>query len=194
MCMWKLCVCACAHVCMCQAGGASSAPGETSPTPAPNTCCAPLQRLFAVGMFQVGRASIPKPAAHSLEDLDSVQRVLLHRSVLGRGIRRKTSLRSRGGWQGEGRPFLPGSCRERLLGFFSVRSFGWELSPSLHPFQNRVPRIHPIWSRGVYLRAGPGYPLHCKIHHFLTIHGGEKPSCSFNTSKLSPELKKKKKS
>ncbi|KAM6147964.1 protein inturned isoform 2-T2 [Erethizon dorsatum] len=29
-------------------------------------------------MFQVGRASIPKPAPRNLEDLDSVQRVLLH--------------------------------------------------------------------------------------------------------------------
>lgn len=32
-------------------------------------------------MFQVGRVSIPKPAPRNLEDLDSVQRVLLHRSV-----------------------------------------------------------------------------------------------------------------
>lgn len=33
-------------------------------------------------MFQgSGRSSIPKPAPRNLEDLDSVQRVLLHRSV-----------------------------------------------------------------------------------------------------------------
>ncbi|GAB5570515.1 protein inturned isoform X2 [Prionailurus iriomotensis] len=32
-------------------------------------------------MFQVGRSSIPKPAARNLEDLDSVQRVLLHSDV-----------------------------------------------------------------------------------------------------------------
>uniref|UniRef100_A0A667GVA6 Protein inturned n=1 Tax=Lynx canadensis TaxID=61383 RepID=A0A667GVA6_LYNCA len=32
-------------------------------------------------MFQVGRSSIPKPAPRNLEDLDSVQRVLLHSDV-----------------------------------------------------------------------------------------------------------------
>ncbi|XP_058577412.1 protein inturned isoform X3 [Neofelis nebulosa] len=32
-------------------------------------------------MFQVGRSSIPKPAPQNLEDLDSVQRVLLHSDV-----------------------------------------------------------------------------------------------------------------
>lgn len=98
-------------------------PGQAAPRAPRERPRRPLRLIPAVrlcsdsqvGMFQVGRASIPKPAAHSLEDLDSVQRVLLHRSVLGRGIRRKTSLRSRGGWRGEGRPFLPGSCRERLF-------------------------------------------------------------------------------
>lgn len=48
----------------------------------------------SVDMFHVGRASVPSPAPRNLEDLDSVQRVLLHRSVL-RGL-------------GRGRPLSPG--------------------------------------------------------------------------------------
>lgn len=57
----------------------------------------PVLRLRSdsqVGMFQVVRSSIPKAASRNLEDLDSVQRVLFHRSVLGRGIWGKTALRS----------------------------------------------------------------------------------------------------
>ncbi|XP_068398112.1 uncharacterized protein [Eschrichtius robustus] len=46
-------------------------------------CACYLLRALAaesqVGMFQVGRSSLPKPAARNLEDLDSVQRVLFHR-------------------------------------------------------------------------------------------------------------------
>ncbi|CAK7316238.1 hypothetical protein VULLAG_LOCUS19597 [Vulpes lagopus] len=34
-------------------------------------------------MFRAGRSSLPTPAPRSLEDLDSVQRVLFHRSVRG---------------------------------------------------------------------------------------------------------------
>lgn len=61
-------------------------------------------------MFQGGsRTSIPKPAPRNLEDLDSVQRVLLHRSVWlpgcnqsGRrsGIRLGAGLLSRSGFWG----------------------------------------------------------------------------------------------
>lgn len=35
-------------------------------------------------MFRGSRAGVPKPAPRSLEDLDSVQRVLMQRSVVGR--------------------------------------------------------------------------------------------------------------
>lgn len=42
-------------------------------------------RAAPVGMFQAGRSGVPRPAPRSLDDLDSVQRVLLHRSVLRRG-------------------------------------------------------------------------------------------------------------
>lgn len=38
-------------------------------------------------MFQGGKTSIPKPAPRNLEDLDSVQRVLLHRSVWAPRVR-----------------------------------------------------------------------------------------------------------
>lgn len=45
-------------------------------------------------MFRGGRAGVPKPAPRSLEDLDSVQRVLMQRSVVDRpglpGARQKT--------------------------------------------------------------------------------------------------------
>lgn len=73
-----------------------------------------------VGMFQVGRSSIPKPAPRNLEDLDSVQRVLLHRSVLGRGARERPP--SGPGDYGEGRGNFPaggwGGAAGRVLGFF----------------------------------------------------------------------------
>lgn len=36
-------------------------------------------------MFGAGRYSIPRPVTRNLEDLDSVQSVLLHRSAAGRG-------------------------------------------------------------------------------------------------------------
>lgn len=42
-----------------RAGGASSAPGETSPTPAPDTCCAPLQR-FSSGHVSGGQGQHPQ--------------------------------------------------------------------------------------------------------------------------------------
>lgn len=42
-------------------------------------------RAAPVGMFQAGTSGVPRPAPRSLDDLDSVQRVLLHRSVLRRG-------------------------------------------------------------------------------------------------------------
>lgn len=51
-------------------------------------------------MFGAGRYSIPRPVTRNLEDLDSVQSVLLHRSVAGTGRR----LRQRPGrgdrWRG----------------------------------------------------------------------------------------------
>lgn len=65
-----------------------------------------------VGMFQVGRSSIPKPVPRNLEDLDSVQRVLLHRSVRGRGWG-ETALRPRGLQRGEEQLFRVG-CKEFL--------------------------------------------------------------------------------
>ena len=39
----------------------------------------------AGAMFAAGRYSIPRPVTRNLEDLDSVQSVLLHRSAAGRG-------------------------------------------------------------------------------------------------------------
>ncbi|CAM9665529.1 unnamed protein product, partial [Rangifer tarandus platyrhynchus] len=65
-----------------------SCPGQAAPRAPRGRPRRPLRLIPAVrlcsdsqvGMFQVGRASIPKPAARSLEALDSVQRVLLHRA------------------------------------------------------------------------------------------------------------------
>lgn len=50
-------------------------------------------RRLPTGMFQGSRTSIPKPAPRNLEELDSVQRVLLHRSVQLPGC-------SQAGWRG----------------------------------------------------------------------------------------------
>lgn len=44
----------------------------------------------AAAMFGAGRYSIPRPVTRNLEDLDSVQSVLLHRSVPAAGTRTGT--------------------------------------------------------------------------------------------------------
>lgn len=98
-----------------------SAAAEPSAPPPPSACesivrfCSESQ----VGMFQVGRSSIPKPAPRNLQDLDSVQRVLLHRSVLGRGPRERPP--SAPGAYGEGRGDFPG--RERGGGVLSEQPY-----------------------------------------------------------------------
>lgn len=101
-------------------------------------------------MFQVGRSSIPKPAPRNLEDLDSVQRVLLHRSVLGRGARERPP--SGRGDYGKGRGnFSAGVQREESRD--SPRcgvGRGRALGPAPHPFQNWMLRIHSVLPLGVW--------------------------------------------
>lgn len=50
----------------------------------------------APAMFGAGRYSIPRPVTRNLEDLDSVQSVLLHRSVAGRRLPHRPA--AGGGW------------------------------------------------------------------------------------------------
>ncbi|KAG8505388.1 Protein inturned, partial [Galemys pyrenaicus] len=59
-------------------------PGPRSPTPLPAPPRAESRGgATPAGMFRGGRPGLPKPAPRSLEDLDSVQRVLLHRPGAG---------------------------------------------------------------------------------------------------------------
>lgn len=84
-------------------------------------------------MFHGGKTSIPKPASRNLEDLDSVQRVLLHRSVRAPGMQpgwaqKRDSVRCRAP--------LPESVR-RCPG--SLR---------LQPRASRLPEAPPLFEEG----------------------------------------------
>lgn len=99
-----------------------------------------------VGMFQVGRSGVPRPAPRSLDDLDSVQRVLLHRSVLRR--------------VGDGRgacvPGVPGALRGAAL---AREGRGPVQSPTL--CGRGVSRL------GVWPHAGPARSPPPEKHHLL---------------------------
>lgn len=96
-------------------------------------------------MFQVGRSSVPKPAPRSLEDLDSVQRVLLHRSVLGRGRPGRGSSPS-----GVSRK-SPGILLRALLALEGR----WDPHPPFAESDALDPRVSPL---GVWPHAGPAHP------------------------------------
>lgn len=109
----------------------SCAPGRAESWAPPR-----LRRACPAGMFQVGRSSVPKPAPRSLEDLDSVQRVLLHRSV-------PAVLRS---GLGTGGATIRGSPWDEFsLGCSLVR--GKAAGPA-HTFQNPLLQVLRVWLWG----------------------------------------------
>lgn len=101
--------------------------------------------LSPVGMFQVARSSIPKAAPRNLEDLDSVQRVLLHRSVRGPGDPGKSCppLVPWGSRLREGSLFPPGSAGSICFGTRRkvVSAARGHLGSAINPLGSSMPAI-----------------------------------------------------
>ena len=152
-----------------EAGGATGAGGETSPCPAPVTCCAPLPPSLKWACFRWAGPASPNlpPGTWRTWTLCSASSST-GQCWAGGSAKRQPSVP---GDEGEGRGDLSFghlaanvSCGI-LLG--AVLAAGGESGPALRPFQNRTLGIHPLWSLRGWPRAGRGYPPHCREHHLL---------------------------
>lgn len=79
-------------------GRVEGLPPAPRPPAVPGAAGQAMKGPRAPAMFGAGRYSIPRPVTRNLEDLDSVQSVLLHRSVPGTGRRLRRRRSPQPGW------------------------------------------------------------------------------------------------